>query len=170
MAKKPLPGEGLSDQQQATLVQLGKMMGPHATGFDQRVQEMHDEVHADEHARTDYNKVFGEAGSAKMHAAQTGGATEPLAPPMIQQQAVKGRQAGLQQAENEGDIKAAQAQTAQTQGAAPAPPSPTMPPPPKPRPAPAPPAGPPTIPGEAPPSDGQAPPDGQEGPEPEEED
>jgi hypothetical protein len=135
MAKNSLPGEGLNDQQQAALVQIGKMMGPHMTGFDQRVQDMHDEVHADEHARTDYNKVFanfpGEAGAGKMKAALTGGASVPIGPTQIQQQTAKGQQAAQQQAEEQGQLKAAQAQAAQTQGSEPAPEGP-MPPAPKP--------------------------------------
>jgi hypothetical protein len=125
MAKKSSPGEGLTDQQQAALVQIGKMMGPHATGFDQRVQDMHDELYADEHARTDYNKVFAdfphEAGAEKMKAAQTGGTSVPLGPTQIQQQTVKGQQAAQQHAEDQGQLQAAQAQAAQTQGAEPAP-------------------------------------------------
>lgn len=121
MAKKT-PGKGLSDQQQEALVHIGKMMGPHATGFDDRVQQLHDEEHADEHANTDYEKEFAEfpheASAVKMRAAQMGG---ELGPTDFEQQKMKQNQAMAQQAAGQQAQGAQQAQ-AQAQGSSTQPP------------------------------------------------
>jgi hypothetical protein len=116
------PGEGLSDQQQEALVHIGKMMGPHATGFDERVQAMHDEAHAEEHANTDYEKEFAdfphEASAAKMQAARTAGSTG-LGPTEAEQALAKQQGALQQQSAAAGAQQAAQAQGQQTSVAPP---------------------------------------------------
>jgi hypothetical protein len=116
------PGEGLSDQQQEALVHIGKMMGPHATGFDARVQAMHDEAHAEEHANTDYEKAFAdfphEASAAKMQAARTAGSTG-LGPTEAEQALAKQQGALQQQSAAAGAQRAAQAQSQQTSVAPP---------------------------------------------------
>jgi hypothetical protein len=124
------PGEGLTDDQQEALVHLGKMMGPQAGGFDDRVQALHDKRHAKEHAETDYDAAFGEPSQAqphelgyeKMHAAQTGGSTG-LGPTEAQQALIKQRAALQQQATGAAAQSAAQAQGGQSAIAPPAAPS-----------------------------------------------
>ena len=59
-SRQQLPGEGLIDQQQAALVQLGKMMGPQIDAFDEEVQRLHDIRHQAEHDATDYEKELAE--------------------------------------------------------------------------------------------------------------
>jgi hypothetical protein len=116
MADNTQPGEGLSDQQQEAVTQIGKMMSPQTTGFDDRVQAMHDEAHAGEHASTDYEKEFAhfphEASAAKMRAAAEGGAGE-LGPSEMEQQAIKQRSALQAQEVTQSAAKAQQAQAAQ---------------------------------------------------------
>jgi hypothetical protein len=58
--RQQLAGEGLTDRQQAALVQLGKMMGPQIDAFDEEVQRLHNIRHKAEHDTTDYEKEFAE--------------------------------------------------------------------------------------------------------------
>lgn len=115
------PGAGASEQQQAALVQLGKMMGPQTDEFDEEVQALHDKRHQAEHDATDYEKVYGgEAEQKKMRAAQSGGAGPGLGPTEAEEALAKQQQTLQQQAAAQGQQQAAQAQTKQT--------SPTPPP------------------------------------------
>ena len=131
MADNTQPGEGLTDQQQEALTHIGKMMGPHATGFDDRVQQLHDEAHADEHANTDYEKEFAhfpepahEMNYQKMQAARTGGASETgLGPSAMEQAAIKQRDTSQQQTASQSQQAAAQAQAQQSSVTPPAAPT-----------------------------------------------
>jgi len=114
--QEQLPGQGLSDQQQAALVHLGKMMGPVTDEFDDEVQRLHDIRHKAEHDATDYEHEFSDA---KMHAAMTGGAGTGLGPEE-EAQLLAEQQAKLQQQAAVAQQK--QAQAAQMQQTSPTPP------------------------------------------------
>ena len=121
MAKeRQSPGSGLSDQQQAALVHLGKMMGPQSDEFDNEVQRLHDQRHADEHNATNYEQEFAEipheASYRKMKAAQRGG----LGPSEMEEAAAKQQSAIQQTTGTTGQVQATKAQAAQV-GPAPPP-------------------------------------------------
>lgn len=106
--KQQMAGEGLTEQQQAALVMLGKGMGDPSDEFDRELQQHMDARHARE------------GNYEKMRAAETGGSE--LGPTEFAAQQQKQAGAMIQNQALQGAQQAAQAQAAQTSPqAAPAP-------------------------------------------------
>jgi hypothetical protein len=90
-----------SDEEMEGIKRYGQALGGQPTDFDEEVEK-----HLAGH----------EAHFAKMRAAQTGGASVPVAPTPIQQQKVKQTDTLQQQADVQGQAAAQAAQAAQAQG------------------------------------------------------
>jgi hypothetical protein len=87
-------GPDLNDQQQASMVQMGKLMGDPRDDFDREVEG--------------HLQRMGEASAGKMRTAQMGLAPSPMEQAQVKQQSALGQQAATQ-----GAVQAQQAQGAQ---------------------------------------------------------